>query len=106
MIQAMATTHITEAEAACDLAGILARLRAGKEIVIESGAAPGVVMRSMPAFEMRTLSESLAIATAPAKELGYSPVMDAEFAADMEEMIRNRKPLDHSAWDWFLTRAY
>jgi hypothetical protein len=26
-------------------------------------------------------------------------VMDAEFAADMEEIIRNRKPRDRSAWD-------
>jgi len=25
--------------------------------------------------------------------------MDAEFAADMEEIIRNRKPCDTSAWD-------
>jgi hypothetical protein len=26
-------------------------------------------------------------------------VMDAEFAADLEEIIRNRKPRDTSAWD-------
>jgi hypothetical protein len=26
-------------------------------------------------------------------------VMDAEFAADMEEIVRNRKPRDTSAWD-------
>jgi len=25
--------------------------------------------------------------------------MDAEFAADTEEIIRNRKPRDPSAWD-------
>jgi hypothetical protein len=31
--------------------------------------------------------------------LGYEPVMDAEFAADMVEIIRNRKPCDTSAWD-------
>jgi hypothetical protein len=31
--------------------------------------------------------------------LGYTPILDAEFAADMEEIIRNRKPRDTSAWD-------
>jgi hypothetical protein len=30
---------------------------------------------------------------------GYTPVMDTDFAADLEEVIRNRKPRDTSAWD-------
>ncbi len=47
----------------------------------------------------RSISESIALAEARSKELGYEPVMDAEFAADMEEIIRNRKPRDISAWD-------
>jgi len=33
------------------------------------------------------------------KELGYEPTMDEDFAADMEQIIRNRKPRDTSAWD-------
>jgi hypothetical protein len=28
-----------------------------------------------------------------------APVMDADFAVDLEEIIRNRKPADRSAWD-------
>jgi len=47
----------------------------------------------------RTISESIALAEARSRRLGYTPVMDAEFAADMEEIIRNRKPRDTSAWD-------
>jgi hypothetical protein len=39
------------------------------------------------------------LAEARTKELGYKPVMDADFAADLEEIIRNRKPRDTSAWD-------
>jgi hypothetical protein len=47
----------------------------------------------------RSLSECLALAKKHAEELGYEPVMDADFAADMEEIIHNRKPADRSAWD-------
>jgi hypothetical protein len=47
----------------------------------------------------RLLSESIALAETHAKEMGFEPVMDPEFAADLEEIIRNRKPRDTSAWD-------
>jgi len=33
------------------------------------------------------------------KEMGFEPAMDQEFAADLEEIIRSRKPRDMSAWD-------
>jgi hypothetical protein len=45
------------------------------------------------------LSESIALAGKHAEELGYEPRMDPEFAADLEEIIRNRKPRDASEWD-------
>jgi hypothetical protein len=31
--------------------------------------------------------------------LGYKPLMDAEFSADMEDIILNRKSRDTSTWD-------
>jgi antitoxin (DNA-binding transcriptional repressor) of toxin-antitoxin stability system len=95
----MATIHISEAEAASDFAGLMARVRAGEEVVIEKPAAAAVVLRVAVEPRGRLLSESIALAEAHAKELGYEPVMDAEFAADMEEIIRSRKPRDTSAWD-------
>ncbi len=94
----MATIHISEAEAAKDFAGLMAHVRAGAEVIIESGAAPVALVRAT-APPRRSISESIALAEARAKKLGYTPVMDAEFAADMEEIIRNRKPRDTSAWD-------
>jgi antitoxin (DNA-binding transcriptional repressor) of toxin-antitoxin stability system len=45
----MAVIHISEAEAARDFAGLLARVRAGAEIVIENGAQPVAVL---PASKM------------------------------------------------------
>ena len=94
----MATVYIPETEAARDLPGLLARVRAGEEIVIEKEASPGVVLRVAVEPRGRLLSESIALAEAHAKEMGYEPAMDPEFAADLEEIIRNRKPRDTSAW--------
>jgi hypothetical protein len=31
--------------------------------------------------------------------MGFEPVMDPEFAADLEEIVSSRKPRDTSAWD-------
>lgn len=95
----MATIHISEAEAIRDIEGLLARAHLGVEIVIEKDAAPSIVLRKAAKPRGRLLSESIALAKAHAQELGYEPVMDAEFAADLEEIIHNRKPRDTSAWD-------
>jgi len=95
----METIHISEDEAARDFAGLMARVRAGAEVVIENANSPAVVLRAAEQPRGRLLSESIALAEAHARELGYEPVMDAEFAADMEEIIRNRKPRNTSAWD-------
>ena len=89
--------HISEEEAARDFASLMARVRAGVEIVIESDTHPAAVLRAVGP-PRRSISESIALAEARTKELGYKPVMDAGFAADLEEIIRNRKPRDTSAW--------
>lgn len=95
----MGTVYIPETEAAHDFPGLLERARAGEEIVIEKEASPAVVLRIAAEPRGRLLSESIAFAEAHAKELGHEPVMDAEFVADVEEIISNRKPRDISAWD-------
>ena len=94
----MAVIHVSEADAARDFAKLLARVRDGAEVVIENGDRPTAILR--PADPpRRTISESIALAEARSKELGYEPVMDADFAADMKEIIRSRRPRDLSAWD-------
>jgi len=98
IIVRMATIHISEAEAAGDFAGLMARVRAGVEVVIDDSS-PAIKLSIVTARSGRLLSESIALAEAHARELGYEPIMDAEFASDMEEIIRKRKPRDTSAWD-------
>jgi antitoxin (DNA-binding transcriptional repressor) of toxin-antitoxin stability system len=95
----MDTIHISEDEAARDFAGLMARVRAGAEILIENAGSPPVVVRVAENPRGRLLSESIAIAEARTKERGYAAVMDPDFAADIEERVRNRKPRDTSAWD-------
>lgn len=91
--------HISDAEAAKDFASLLDRVRAGAEVVIEHDARPVAVVRPAEAPRGRLLSESIALAEAHAKEMGYEPVMDPDFAADLREVINCRKPRDLSAWD-------
>ena len=89
--------HISEEEAARDFAGLMARVRSGAEVIIESNEHPTAVLRPVDP-PRRSISESIALAEARTTELGYKPVMDAGFAADLEEIIRNRKPRDTSSW--------
>ena len=99
IMKAMETIHISEDEAARYFAGLMARVRAGAEIVIENPCSPAVVLRVAEEPRSPLLSESIAIAEAGSKERGYKAVMDPDFAADMLEIIANRKPRDTSAWD-------
>ncbi len=91
--------HISEEEAASDFASVLARVRAGAEVVIESEARAVAVLRPAAEVHGRRLSESIALADAHARELGSEPTMDADYAADLEDIIKNRKPRDVAEWD-------
>ena len=100
IIGEMAVIHISEADAARDLSGLLARVREGAEVIIESDdRAIAIVRPAGGEFRPRLLSESIALAKRHAEELGYEPRMDPEFAADLEEIIRNRKPWNPPPWE-------
>jgi antitoxin (DNA-binding transcriptional repressor) of toxin-antitoxin stability system len=90
--------HISEEEAARDFASLMARVRGGVEIVIESDTNPAAVLFRAAEPPRRSISESIVLAEARTKELGYKPVMDAGFSADLEEIIRHRKLPDTSTW--------
>jgi len=94
----MATIHISETEAARDFPNLMARVREGSEVVIESGSQPVALLRST-GFPRRSISESIAMARESSLKLGYKPVIDADFAADIDSILRNRKPSDRSGWD-------
>jgi antitoxin (DNA-binding transcriptional repressor) of toxin-antitoxin stability system len=83
--------HVSDAEAANDFAALLDRVREGAEIVIEIDKRPVAVVRAAGNFRGRLLSESIALAKAHAKELGYEPTMDADFAKDVEAAIESHR---------------
>jgi antitoxin (DNA-binding transcriptional repressor) of toxin-antitoxin stability system len=92
--------HVSEAEATSNFADVLARVRAGAEVLIEIGNLPVAVVRSAgDEFRPRPLSESIALAKKHEEETGAAPVLDPDFASDMEEVIKNREVWNPPAWE-------
>lgn len=88
--------HISEAEAASDFAGILSRVRAGAEVVIEADAKPIALVVPPAARPGRLLSEAIAMAEAR----GSTVTVDEDFARDLEDVINShREPLNPPAWE-------
>jgi len=86
--------HISEADAARDFAGLLARVRAGAEVVIESGKLPVAVIHS-PVPPRRSISECIALLPEDS-----TATIDADFAKDVEAAVEShREPLEPPAWD-------
>jgi antitoxin (DNA-binding transcriptional repressor) of toxin-antitoxin stability system len=90
--------HISEAEAASDFASLMARVRAGTEVIIESGKRPVAVLHAAESAP-RTISECIALAKAHEEETGKAPVLDPDFAEDREEILNHRKPWNPPAWE-------
>jgi antitoxin (DNA-binding transcriptional repressor) of toxin-antitoxin stability system len=94
----MAVVHIPEAEAARNLAGIMARVYAGEEIVIDSGSLTvAIVPSAIP--PRRSVADCIALAKKQEQETGESPALDPDFAADVKAVIESRKPWNPPAWD-------
>lgn len=91
--------HVSDSEAASNFSSLLDRVRDGAEVIIEHDARPVAVVRPAEEIRGRLLSESIALAEAYTKELGYEPTMDSDFVADLKEIINTRKPRDLSAWE-------
>ena len=94
----MAVVHILEGEAARELASIMARVYAGEEIIIDNGTMTVAMVPSVVPSR-RSVSECIARARKHEQEAGEAPVLDPDFAGDIEEIVHNRKPWNPPAWD-------
>ena len=83
--------RVSESEAASAFSALMARVRAGAEVIIEDNERPVAVLHSAETVR-RSISECIALAKAHEAETGKAPVMDADFAEDLEKIIRDRKP--------------
>jgi len=90
--------RISETEAARDFAGLMTRVRAGAEIIIESGERPVAVLHAADPAR-RSISECIALAERHEQETGKAPVLDADFAKDVEEILSRRKPWNPLPWE-------
>jgi len=94
----MAELHITEAELARDVHGVIEKVRLGVEVLIEQDNRPVAVIKPSAPLG-RTLSECIALAKKREEERGYAVTLDPDFAADVEEIVRNRQPWNPPEWD-------
>lgn len=93
-MMSMETIHISEADAARDFAGLLARIRLGAEIVIESGAYPPTVLR-MADPPRRSIEECISLLPSDS-----TATIDEDFANDVAAGINaHREPLNPPEWD-------
>jgi len=87
MIKNEMTLRLTEAELARDIHAVLARVREeGLEVIVEQDHRPVAVIKT-PQGPGRKLSECIAIAKAYEENLGYAPVPDTDFAAEVQAAI-------------------
>lgn len=90
----MATIRISEADAARDFAGLLARVRAGAEIVIESGTASVAILRTATP-PRRSIEECIALLPEDS-----TATIDEDFARDVQEAVAaHPEPLNPPVWD-------
>jgi antitoxin (DNA-binding transcriptional repressor) of toxin-antitoxin stability system len=95
MIESMAQVHMTEAELARDLHGVLAKVQQGVEVVVEQDHRPVAVIRS-PLPKGRLLSECITLAEAR----GSTTTLDEGFMKDVEEGIASRsEPWKPPVWE-------
>ena len=90
--------RISEAEAANDFAALIARVREGAKVIIENGAQPVAVLHAAEPVR-RSISECIALAKAHEEETCKAPVLDPDFAKDVEEIVSHRKPWNPPAWE-------
>jgi hypothetical protein len=98
-IMAKHVIHLSEKEAsATSVATLLAHVRAGAEVIIENGALTVAVLHAAEPLR-RTISECIALAKTHEEETGKAPVLDADFAEDLEEILGNRKQWNPPVWE-------
>jgi prevent-host-death family protein len=97
----MAVVRISESDAARDFAGLLDRVRAGEEIVIEKAAAVAVLLHIAAESPLRLLSESLRLA----KEHGSTVMLDGGFADDLKAAVESHPESLENPWGQSSTPA-
>ena len=97
-VMAKDVIHLSEAEAASDFTALMARVRAGAEVIIEDGKRPVAILHAAEPVR-RSISECIALAKAHEEETGKAPILDPDFAEDVEKILGHRTPWNPPAWE-------
>jgi antitoxin (DNA-binding transcriptional repressor) of toxin-antitoxin stability system len=86
--------HVSDVEAANDFGSVLARVRAGADVVIEHDATPIAVVRPAPPVR-RTIADCIALM--PSDSTG---IIDSDFASDVDAAVKSHpESLTPPEWD-------
>jgi hypothetical protein len=87
----MAQVHLTEAEVSRDFTAVLRKVGRGEEIIMgRSGHIVAVIRQADD--KPTTLSGLIARAEEREVARGYAVTLDEDFAADVEQIVREREP--------------
>lgn len=89
--------RVSEDRAAEEFRSLLNEVGAGAEVVIEHGTRPVAVLHAAEPVR-RFLSECIALARAHEQETGTAPVLDTDFAQDVEAILKRRAPWNPPGW--------
>ena len=89
--------RISEDQAANNFRSLSEEVRAGAKVVIEHGNRTVAVLHAAEAVR-RSLSACIAIAKAHEEETGTAPVLDPDFAEDVEAILKRREPWNPPSW--------
>lgn len=89
---------MTEAEVVGDFAAVLREIGHGEEVVVDRNGQSVAIIKPADQ-EPRTLSELIALAELREKARGYAITLDEDYAADVAQIVRERKPWAPRSWE-------
>ena len=89
---------MTEAEVSGDFSAVLRRIGYGEEIVVDRNGHPVAIIKPADP-EPRTFSELVVLAEQREKARGYPIPLDEDYAAETEQLARERKPWTPRSWE-------
>jgi antitoxin (DNA-binding transcriptional repressor) of toxin-antitoxin stability system len=91
--------HMTEAEVSIssNFAAVLRKIGDGEEVAVDRNGKPLAIIKPAEQ-EPLTLSDLIALTGQREKERGFAITLDEDFAADMEQIVRERKPWTPRSW--------
>jgi antitoxin (DNA-binding transcriptional repressor) of toxin-antitoxin stability system len=89
---------MTEAEVSGNFADVLKKIGRGEEVVVDRNGQAVAIIKPVPR-EARTLSELVALARQREQDRGYAITLDEDYAADVEQIVRDRKAWIPHSWE-------